>query len=418
MKHSVEMVELKNGGKGLLINVPDSSVMNFDFNFRAGDYLSPKGKWDTAHVMEHMLFGANERYRKSSNFSKEFSKNGAYSNALTETYQMSYVAECADFEAERILDLLCLGLESPLFLENEFNAEKANVREELKGLKNNHFGELSLKICETMGQYDLTIGDRIRQLDSIRITDVKNHYHKTHTTPNMRFMIGGNITKHRDAIIERIESIKLVKDGNRIPLPNENIINVVKPICLKNKTVENIYYRWENATPRLLDDKEEFAVDVLFGMLLDTLHSRIFGKAREQGLAYHIAHGRYRISNRHIWWIGGQVIPTNIQPLFELIKKVLVDVSNGLFSDEEMVATKQYALGNFQRGFQTVSQLLSAYGDQFVYNDQIEKFFEIPKRIDNLSSIDIINAARICLNEIRPSVLGFMARLTILNQQH
>ena len=68
MKHSVELVELASGAKGLLIDIPDASVVSFDFNFRAGDYLSPKGKWDTAHIMEHLVLGANSRYKKSRDF--------------------------------------------------------------------------------------------------------------------------------------------------------------------------------------------------------------------------------------------------------------------------------------------------------------------------------------------------------------
>ena len=117
MKHTVELVELTNGAKGLLIDVPDATVVTFDLNFRAGDYLAPKGKWDTAHVMEHLVLGANARYKKSRDYSREFSKNGAYNNASTGTYHMSYIAECAEFETKRILDLLCLAVEAPLFLE-------------------------------------------------------------------------------------------------------------------------------------------------------------------------------------------------------------------------------------------------------------------------------------------------------------
>ena len=65
MKHSVVKVRLNNGAEGLVIDVPDATVMCYDFNFRAGDYLSPKGKMDTAHILEHMVLGANKRYKKS-----------------------------------------------------------------------------------------------------------------------------------------------------------------------------------------------------------------------------------------------------------------------------------------------------------------------------------------------------------------
>ena len=120
------------GAKGLLIIVPDASVTSFDFNFRAGDYLAPIDKWDTAHIMEHMVLGANKRYASSSEFSKVFEQNGAYSNASTGTYHMSYIAECADFETERILDLLCLSIEAPAFLNQNLRPKKRTFVKNLK----------------------------------------------------------------------------------------------------------------------------------------------------------------------------------------------------------------------------------------------------------------------------------------------
>jgi len=60
MKHTVSEISLKNGAKGLLVHIPDASVMTFDFNFRAGEYLVPRRKWEVPHIMEHLLLGANE----------------------------------------------------------------------------------------------------------------------------------------------------------------------------------------------------------------------------------------------------------------------------------------------------------------------------------------------------------------------
>ena len=407
MKHSAQLVKLKNGAKGLLIDVPDSSVMNFDFNFRAGDYLSPKNKWDTAHLLEHMVLGANKKYRNSSDFSKEFSKNGAFNNASTGTYYMSYTADCADFEAERILDLLCLAIEAPLFLESEFVAEHANVREELKGLRNNHFSDLSLRMGESMGFYDLSYNGRSKQLDNINLSDIKSMYKKTHIAPNLRFMIAGNIGSRKKKILQRIGAMDLDTKGSRIELPTEHIIGLDKPLAIKNKTVENVYYRWETVIDHVLTEPEDDAVSALFGSLLGTLHSRIFGKARENGLAYHISYNRYRTLNNHVWWIGGQVMPKNIEKLFGLFAEELYAVANGKFSQEELDATKQYALGNFQKGFQTVGQLLDGYADQFIFTDKIEDYFAIPKRIEALKCEDIINAAQMCLKAGNPWAIGF-----------
>ena len=37
MKHTVEEIRLKNGARGLFIDVADATVMSFQFQFRAGN---------------------------------------------------------------------------------------------------------------------------------------------------------------------------------------------------------------------------------------------------------------------------------------------------------------------------------------------------------------------------------------------
>ncbi len=62
MKHTVEEITLKNGAKGLLIHVADATVMNVYINFRAGEYLVARKKWETPHLMEHIVLGRQRRW--------------------------------------------------------------------------------------------------------------------------------------------------------------------------------------------------------------------------------------------------------------------------------------------------------------------------------------------------------------------
>ena len=116
MRHTINEIILKNGAKGLLIHIPNASVMTFDINFRAGEYLVDPNKWEVPHLMEHVLLGAKELIPRSRDFQAELEKNGAYSNAATGVYDITYEAECADFEWDRVLGLLLIAITKPLFL--------------------------------------------------------------------------------------------------------------------------------------------------------------------------------------------------------------------------------------------------------------------------------------------------------------
>jgi len=407
MKHSVELIRLNNGVEGLLIDVPGANVMTFDINFRAGDYLSPTGKMDTAHVMEHLVFGANKEFKKSSTFSQEFCKNGAYNNAYTADYHTGYLAECAEFETERILNLLCLAIESPLFLPSEFKAEIASVREELKSRKNSYDTELSLALEHSLGFIPLTYKVRAKQLDAVRLQDVKEHYLKTHFTKNARFIIAGKITPHREAIINRLENLQLLKGRKQISLPTETAKTLDKPLVMFHRGVDNLYYRWESAIPRIMNDNERDSLKALQDLLFNTFHSRIFGIARERGLLYSLFANYYRTKDNHVWFIQGQVLPQNIEPLFELMQKQIAEICAGKVTDQEIDAIKLYGLGTFQRGIQTVDQLANWYSQDFEFDNSIRNFSDTPKRIKAITRVNIIDAAKMLFDNTAWG-LGFM----------
>jgi predicted Zn-dependent peptidase len=74
MKHTVEEIILTNGAKGLLVHIPDATVMDVYINFRAGEYLVERKKWETPHLMEHVLLGANDEFPRARDFQAEVEK--------------------------------------------------------------------------------------------------------------------------------------------------------------------------------------------------------------------------------------------------------------------------------------------------------------------------------------------------------
>src|SRR6476661_4026506 len=161
MKHTVTEITLKNGARGLLVHVPGASVLTCDINFRAGEYLVDPEKWEVPHLMEHVLLGANELIPKARDFQSVLEQNGAYSNASTGVYDITYQGECADFEWDRVLGLLLVAITKPLFLKEEFQAEFGNVQEEMVARDNNHFLLLSLQMRRALVFIVKTDTDRI-----------------------------------------------------------------------------------------------------------------------------------------------------------------------------------------------------------------------------------------------------------------
>ncbi|MEO5627893.1 MAG: pitrilysin family protein [Candidatus Saccharimonadales bacterium] len=394
MKHTVTEIKAKNGARGLLIHIPDASVMTFDFNFRAGEYLVERDIWETPHLMEHLLLGANELIPKARTFQAEFEKNGAYSNASTGSYDITYEAECADFEWDRVLGLLLTAITKPLFLADEFEAEFGNVREELNARSNSHFRHLSLALREEYGFKVVTDQERLLLMKNVTLKDINHHYKRTHTSSNLRFVIAGNLSNDRRAAVKSlISSIELPEGDGRQPLPVEKPRRLEKPLYINNATVDNIYFYLDTFKQRRLSDPEADALGLLNTMLTETLYSRILGTAREKGLVYSMSSGHSQLIDSSNWWFGAQVMPANAEALFKIITKELNAVFRADLADEDVQAAKQYAIGRYQRGAQTAAGISSGYAYRYFFDDEIEDYYQVPNRIKAITKNRIIKVA-------------------------
>ena len=395
MKHSVTEVKLPNGVTGLLIHVPDATVMSFEFNFRAGDYLVERKKWETPHLMEHILLGANKLIPKSRAFQAEFEKNGAYCNASTGAYDITYEAECADFEWDRVFGLLMTAITKPLFLKDEFEAEFGNVREELTARSNNHFRHLSLALREAYGFEVLTDQERLQLMDNVKLQDIKAHYKNTHTTSNLCFVMAGNLpVERRKQIRSLVGAMELTKGDGRRELPQEIPRTLSQPLYIKNKSVDNLYFYIDTFMQRRLRDPEADALGLINTMLTETLYSRILGTARERGLVYSMSSGFGQTRDSSNWWLGAQVLPKNAPAVFDIIVGELKAVFDGKLSDEDTIAAKQYAIGRYQRSGQTVGGTMSGYSYRYFFDGTVDDYYKIPARIQAITKERILRVSQ------------------------
>jgi predicted Zn-dependent peptidase len=394
MKHAVTEIELNNGAKGLLVDVPGATVMDFEFNFRAGEYLVERSKWEVPHLMEHVLLGANEFIPKARAFQAEFEKNGAGNNASTGLYHITYEAECADFEWQRILELMITAISKPLFLHDEFKAEYGNVRDELTARSNNHFRTLSLTVREAHNLLAMTDRERLKQIKNVKRKDLVEHYANTHTAKNLRFVIAGSMKGRSAAIKKMLEDFGLSKGRSFLALPNERPLNLEQPVFVARPSVKNVYFELETFALTRFDDPEMDALELVNGMLTATLYSRILGEARERGLVYSMGSGIDIMKSVTGWWFSAQVIGKNAPALFEIITREISRIKHGDISAEDLEAAKQYWLGRHQRSAQTVAGTMAGYTGRYYFDEAVNDYEAIPERIRAVTTKRIQQASR------------------------
>lgn len=370
LRHKVHKVTLPNGVEGLVIDTPKTGVVTAEFSFRAGEFLLDEKKWETAHMLEHVLLGANKDFPRARDFQAAIEQNGAYSNASTSVYDVTYEVEAADFEWQRVMKLLLDAISTPKFLEEEFVSELSNVREELISRSNSHFRHLNITMRKEMGLCALTDPERVELLDSLNRDDLVEHYKKTHTLSNCRFIISGHFAGDYSEIEALIEShLKINKGRGRIALPEEIPTRPDDPIVVRKPSVPNIYLILDMYAPRVYSEKEYWCLNLLSNMLTETMYSTIFGVAREKGWVYGMGSSTTRVGSASGWWIGAQVSKTNSEPLMRLIRDECIRVRDGDIDESDLEAARKNLLGKTMRAGQTSSGLVSQYSGYYATDE-------------------------------------------------
>ena len=393
MKHTVEEVKLPSGARGLLIDIPGATVMSFQFQFRAGNrYVKNKDIYETAHVMEHMAFGANAQFKSEHEYEAEFTKNGAYHNAYTSDLSMVYVADCADFEWERILALQRVAICQPKFNQDELEAEKGNVKSELTGYLNNHNRVLWPKIQQLLGEDVYTFWQRLQTISSVSLADIREHHKRTHTAKNMCFVIAGKLHGRKAEIKRQLADWEL-PEGERFEVPRDELTSG-NPTLIRRKEASNLTFGLSLTMPRELSDEEAEAMSILDHILTGTMHSRIYGAARKKGLAYGVFSDTSVGFHDSSWDFGGQVNLETSEALFDIIVREMKYVMDGKVTEEELAAAKSYALGRYQMGAQTVAQISNFYTSRYFADGVVKDYEKVPESIQKTTRSQMIDTAR------------------------
>jgi len=394
MRHKVDEVVLKNGGRGLLVNVPGATTFSMRLDFRAGhDYVKSKEIFETPHVMEHLMFDAVKGYKSKREFDQVFTKNGAYRNAFTDNWSIGYFTVCADFEWERVFELTRLMVSSPSFLESDLASELGTVKTELTGYQNDYRWLLGVALDQAMGLDTPSLEEEVGSLGAIDIEAIREHYKRTHTMENMRFIISGDLDK-KPNIVQEMERLGLGHGDKRFDIVKKDARGEERPVLVQRADAKNLTFRFKWEIPRAMTDEELVAVDVLDNILTETLTSRIFGVARDRGIVYGMGSWETRGIYETSWNIGGEVNYENAEELCGLIASELKSVLAGGISDEEVAAAKDYKLGGFQMRELTASNIPAHYANKYFAIGEISDIEAFPRMVKAVKEEEIIALAR------------------------
>ncbi len=248
------------------------------------------------------------------------------------------------------------------------------------------------RLQQSIGENIPDLQERVKTISNIELKDIREHYRRTHTAENLRFIIAGNLKHRKKEILKMLEKWEL-RSGTRFEIPQDEL-HASNPVLIRRKDASNITFGFSWVAPRKLELTEVYAMNLLNHILNGTTGSRIFGQARKRGLVYgmgsDISNGWHNTS----WDFDGEVNTESAEKLFNLIHTEIVKVLNGDIRDEDIAAAKSYATGRYQMGAQTVGQIADFYADNYFMNGIVGKYDNMPLEVWKIKKATMVDLAR------------------------
>lgn len=276
MLPDVEVVELDNGFKALLVERGPLPVVASLLWYRVGSRDERTGETGVSHFLEHMMFKGTERFAKGQ-IDLQTSKMGGSNNAFTDNDGTAYYFTLAADRWETALEIEASRMRDCLLDPHEFASEKNVVLEELAMGEDDPWRPLYQATESLLYQvhpyHHPVIGYR-QDLERLSAQQMRDYYRR-HYGPNRAFLVVvGNIDRARTAqrIRELFGPIPRVEE-RREPLAEPTPQGERRATLRTPHSVTRLCFGFPTCR---MGERDDYALDVLAHDLGNSKNSRLY----------------------------------------------------------------------------------------------------------------------------------------------
>lgn len=276
MLPDVEVIELENGFKALLVERGPLPVVASLLWYRVGARDERTGETGVSHFLEHMMFKGTDRFPKGQ-IDLQTSKMGGSNNAFTDNDSTAYYFAMAADRWETALEIEASRMRGCLLDPLEFASEKNVVLEELAMGEDDPWRPLyqatEALLYQVHPYHHPVIGYR-EELERLSAQQMRDYYER-HYGPNRAFLVVvGAIDKERAAarIRELFGSLPRVED-RKLPIAEPPPQGLRRAELRTPHSVVRLCIGFPTCR---MGERDDYALDVLAHDLGNSKNSRLY----------------------------------------------------------------------------------------------------------------------------------------------
>ncbi|HEX5095918.1 MAG TPA: pitrilysin family protein [Acidimicrobiia bacterium] len=345
-------------------------------------------EWGASHFLEHLLFkGTPERSAKD--IARAVESVGGEMNAFTTHEQTVFYVRVPDTHLALALDILADVLWHPAFRENDVDAERQVILEEI-GMRDDTPDDLVHDVFARAMYPDHILGREVLGSDETITAMTRDQiatYHGAHYHPsNMVLAAAGNLV--HDDVLSVIAS-KFPGDGGARPTRPRAEPPSVVPLEVVHRDSEQAHVvLGVRAIPAM--DPDRYALTVLNQAFGGGMSSRLFQEIREErGLAYSVYSYRAAFDDNGYLAVYAGTSPERIHETLDVVNVELDRlVRDGLPADE-LDAAKGHLTGSLTMSLETSASRMRRIGRAEQVEGDVPTLDELVARVDAVTDDDI-----------------------------
>jgi predicted Zn-dependent peptidase len=389
---------LPSGVKIISEFIPHVQSFSLGFWFNVGSRDENRKNNGITHFIEHMLFKGTKK-RSAKKIAEEIEAYGGYLNAFTSKEHTCYYGRGLSRHLQRTFIVISDMIQNSSFKQSEIEKEAGVIIDELLDINDNPEELIFDKFEETIyegNSLGLPIIGIEKNIRSFTQDDLFNFINDKYGFNNLTIAASGSVD--HNYLIKLTEKY-FTKDLGQKNHRRKYILPETAPNKFTKKEIQQVHIIVGRAAYGHKDEKR-IPLNILSHILGEGSSSRLFQSIREKnGIAYQLnsfLNSFYDVSSFGIYLSTNE---KQAEKALNLLYKELKKLREKKVSERELKKAKEYLKGGMLLNLESTTARMFRMANSELYFDRLIPVDEMIKKIDAVSSEEILDIANEVLIE-------------------
>lgn len=401
---------LKNGLRIITVPMKETQTATVVIMVGVGSRYESKKEAGLSHFIEHMFFKGTKKRSTYLHIAEELDSIGGEHNAFTAKDVTGYYAKTDAKHIKTALDIV-----SDIYLNSKIDAgeiekEKGTIIQEINMYEDTPMSDVG-NVYDGLIYRGNSLGREIigrkKTVGSFKRENFVNYMNRFYVAGDTVVSIAGRFNERE--ILEKIKKYFSGMTKGKKP-------NFKKIVEKQKKPQVKIKFKKTDQTHLIIGNRayhenhnDRFALSLLSIILGGNMSSRLFVEVREKrGLAYYVRTGIDSYNDCGNISTQAGVEHKNLEETIKVILKECGKISSEKVEKKELQRAKDYIKGRSVMGLEASDEVAMFFVDQELKRKKIMTIDEIFKKIDRVTTDDILRIAKDIFrsNKLNLAVIG------------